>query len=201
MMAVCSTLLPKDVLFLLLRFMCVIPVLRENQSILTLHWVHAELEKRFGKVKCEKNNFKHFGIMVERSPIGDVTLDQAFYLDLLKPIAIEPAKTGRRLIDSDAIPSEKTATKSLIGGMSWMSMTSPVAQAQASLLQHLGPDFKVRDLHAANTALEQLCQNYTPLKIKHGFDLSKLKLLVVSDSSLGNTGEIFTGCVLGCCMH
>ena len=157
-----------------------------------LRWIHTELEKRFGTVKCEKNEFKHFGIMVNRSNIGDVVLDQTFYLELLKPIEIESASTGRRLLESPSSPSERTALKSLIGGMSWMSMTSPLAQAQASLLQHLGPEFSMSDLKAGNEALDQLRASYQPLRIKHGFDLQKVKLLVISDSSLGNAGEKYS---------
>lgn len=86
--------------------------------------IHRELEKRFGKVKCERNNFKHFGIMVNRSVLGDVTLDQTFYLDLLKPVTIKSVVSGRRVSDSPADAEECNSMRSLIGGMSWMSMTS-----------------------------------------------------------------------------
>jgi hypothetical protein len=156
-----------------------------------LKWLHTELEKRFGTVKCEKNDFKHFGIMVSRDPVGNISHDQRFYIDQLKPIAFDSVN-GRRLLESPASAREKTDMRSLIGGISWVSMTSPVAQANASLLQHFGPDFNFSHLKAANAALEQLTTSYVPLVFRHGFRWEDLKILVVSDSSLGNVQDKYS---------
>lgn len=68
----------------------------------------------------------------------------------------------------------------------------PIAQAHASLLQHFGPEFQMQHLKAANESLEQLKHHYTPTVIKHGFSWHSLKLLVVSDSSLGNASEKYS---------
>lgn len=149
-------------------------------------WLHTELETRFGALKKECNDFKHFGVDMFRDPVDKhVTLDQTKYIANLKPLELEKIKT--RKIDDELVVSEITAFRSLVSGIAWTGITSPGAQAIASLYQGFLPKPLVRHAHMLNIALQQLVLTYVALVFCHGFDFANCKMLVMSDSSLGNT--------------
>jgi hypothetical protein len=155
-------------------------------TVAALTKLHMELEARFGKMKAEKNDFRHFGVDIKRDSIThDVTMDQTEYIKKLSPI--ERRKEKGRTVESDANPLEVTEFRSLVSGMAWVGITSPGAQAVASLLQGFVPGTKLKHLDFVNAALAQLRDEYVPHTFKAGFSLSSSKLLVKTDSSLGNT--------------
>jgi hypothetical protein len=154
--------------------------------------LHSELEKRFGTMKAEKNNFRHFGVDISRDDkTKDVQMCQRSYIANLKPITRQKEKG--RTVDSDANEKEITDFRSLISGIAWVGITSPGAQAVASLMQGFLPVPKLKHLDMANSALEQLVNEYVPHSFKHGFSLKQCKLLLATDSSLGNNQKYSQG--------
>jgi hypothetical protein len=148
--------------------------------------LHADLETRFGKLKREENKFRHFGVDMTRSMTDfSATLDQTSYLANLKPMTVD---SKGRLIDDPANPAETSGFRSLVSGVAWAGITSPIAQAMASMMQGGLPVPTIRQLKMLNLALAQLLKHYVPLVFKFGFSLPKSKLLIFSDSSLGNSG-------------
>ena len=90
-------------------------------------------------------------------------------------------------------PQEVTDFRSLVSGMAWVGITSPGAQAVASLMQGFLPVPKLKHLDMANAALQQLIDEYVPLVFRFGFSLSSSKLLLKTDSSLGNNQKYSQG--------
>ena len=157
-------------------------------TLKALEALHKELQKHLGDMKAEKNFFRHFGVDICRDPKTlDVKLDQSDYIKCLRPI--DRKKTRGRTVETDADASEITSYRSLVSGMAWVGITSPLAQAVASLLQTHLPQPKLKHLDMANNALEQLSTTYVSHTFKHGFDISSCKLLQLSDSSLGNVAN------------
>jgi hypothetical protein len=60
-------------------------------------------------------------------------------------------------------------------------------------MQSYLPTPKLKHLDMVNAALQQLTDNYVPLVFRHGFDLKTTKLLLMTDSSLGNNQKYSQG--------
>jgi hypothetical protein len=86
-----------------------------------------------------------------------------------------------------------TDFRSLVSGIAWVGITSPGAQAIASLMQSYLPVPKLKHLDMVNAALQQLIDGYVPLVFRAGFDLKYSKLLLMTDSSLGNNQKYSQG--------
>ena len=58
-----------------------------------LEELHKDLEQRFGTMKAEKNNFRHFGVDISRdTETKDVKMCQKSYIANLKPISRKKEK-------------------------------------------------------------------------------------------------------------
>jgi hypothetical protein len=157
-----------------------------------LEELHKDLEKHFGTMKAEKNKFRHFGVDISRNEETlDVQMCQKSYIANLKPISRKKEKG--RTVECDSNPQEVTDFRSLVSGIAWVGITSPGAQAVASLMQGFLPIPKLKHLDMANAALQQLIDEYVPLVFRFGFDLSSSKLLLQTDSSLGNNQKYSQG--------
>jgi hypothetical protein len=80
-----------------------------------------------------------------------------------------------------------------VSGIAWAGVTSPTAQAGASLFQAALPTPTVGQCLHLNAFLEQLRSIYQPLLFRHDVDVSKAKLMCVADSSLGNNARYSQG--------
>jgi len=72
-------------------------------------------------------------------------------------------------------------------------VTSPIAQAGASMYQHYLPKPTGKHVQQLNVFLAQLKSEYIALHYASGFELSNCKLLVLGDSSLGNADKYSQG--------
>ena len=157
-------------------------------SKMWLEWCHSELEKHFGKLKKECSAFRHFGVDVKRMSDGSIALDQTEYLKLLKPITLPRCNQL-----AAASETQLTDFRSLVSGIAWVGVTSPEAQACASLLQGFTGELIVKQIHFANNSLAQLKAQYTPLVLRAGHVISHSKLVCIGDSSLGNSSKYSQG--------
>ena len=83
--------------------------------------LHTELEKRVGKVKWNKSNFRHYGMDVRQQPTThDVTFDQTSYLNELKPVNVERTRGDGRMLDTPLKSREETDFRSLASGVAWL---------------------------------------------------------------------------------
>jgi dimeric dUTPase (all-alpha-NTP-PPase superfamily) len=159
-----------------------------------MHELHVALEKDFGTLKKEVNSFKHFGVHVSRGPNKtDVIVSQSEYIKTLKPIDIKRIRGDGRTVDTKASASEISDFRSLISGIAWLGVTHPGAQAAASIYQGFLPEPLIKHLQFANNFLEQIQKEYRPVIFRSDIDLAKCKLVVVSDSSLGNNSKYSQG--------
>ena len=154
-----------------------------------LTWLHKELQVRLGAMKAEKNSFRHYGVDILRNEkTFNITLDQTHYISQnLQPITRN--KQRGVTVDSPATDAQISDYRSLVSGIAWVGVTSPGAQAVASLLQGFLPKPLVKHLDYANNALQQLAAEYVPHTFVHGFNIGKCKIVQTSDSSLGNTNK------------
>ncbi len=158
-----------------------------------LLWLRKQLEYHFGKVTYEVDDFKHFGVRVSRDKeTYGVIMNQTHYLAQLEPIKIEKTRGDGRNDESLATELEITDYRSVVSGMSWVALTSPLAMSVASLLQAALPKPTMRDLKKVNAALEDLKAKYTPLWLRGDLNLNEVRLLGIGDSSLGNIGGKYT---------
>ena len=153
-----------------------------------IHFLHVELQKRFGPMKAERGDFKHFGVHVSKLANHHIVMSQAKYLEVLKPvITIHPRGSGRQL-DSEASAEEISDYRSLVSGIAWVGVTNPNAQAAASLFQGFLPLPCIRQVERLNAFLAQLKACYVPTTFTC-IDLASAKLLTIADSSLGNNDK------------
>ena len=158
-----------------------------------LERLHKQMEKPFGTIKAAKNKFRHFGIEMERLKDGSVVMDQAFYLAQLKTIEIDRTRGDGRTVETAASEKECADFRSLVAGVAWVGVTNPAAQAGASMYQHFLPNPLIRHVQMLNRFVEQLKAEYVPLTYQSGLKLSQCKLLVTTDSSLGNADKYSQG--------
>ena len=149
--------------------------------------LHSQLETHFGTLKKEENSFRHFGINVSRRQ-HDVLMSQKDYLATLKPVSVNRKRGEGRTQDTPGTDAEISDFRSLVAGVSWMGVTHPGAQAAASLYQTFLPHPTIKQILGLNQFLDQLTTTYEPLRFASGFDLNDVRIVCVSDSSLGNTG-------------
>jgi hypothetical protein len=155
--------------------------------------LHALLEKKFGSMTFEEGTFKHFGVHITKHNDHSVELSQEKYLATLKDITVHRTRGDGRVLDSEASESEISDFRSLVSGVAWMGVTHPAAQSAASLYQHCLPQPKISDLMHLNAFVQQLRDCNCSLKFIPGLPLDKCKLIVQSDSSLGNAAKYSQG--------
>ena len=156
-------------------------------------WLHTKLESEFGTMKKEIDSFRHYGLDVHRDiSTKHVYLDQRSYLDQLQPF---PPK-GRTAKATIVSKEDNTSYRSLVSAIAWAGITSPLANSIASLFQGFLPEVTLEHMEMLNCALAQLLQEYAPLCFRHGFSLreaSKLRIIVLADSSLANSQKYSQG--------
>ncbi len=159
-----------------------------------LQWLKSRLEKEYGKLKEELNAFRHFGVDVTRDTKSlHVEASQKAYVANLKPITLDRSRGDGRTVDTLATSAEITEARSLISGIAWVGVTHPGAQAAASLLQHYLPTPTVGQILMCNAFLAQLQADYQPLIFRHGLSFNRLRVVTVTDSSLGNAEKYSQG--------
>ena len=100
-----------------------------------LETLHHHMESTFGAVTSAKDDFTHYGVHVHRCvSTGHVFASQKKYVDELKPLEIPKGKG-----DTTASPALVTQFRSLVSAIAWAGVTSPTAQAGASLYQSCLP--------------------------------------------------------------
>jgi hypothetical protein len=151
-----------------------------------LEWANATLQLEFGPMKRENNSFRHYGIDVFKCmKTHHVFLDQRAYLDQLQPFTFSSKQAKTSLASAEQV----TSFRSLVSGIAWAGLTSPLAQALASLYQGFLPEILVEHMVMLNKALNQLKEEYVPLVFRSDlvWNHQELRLVVLSDSSLANT--------------
>jgi hypothetical protein len=111
----------------------------------------------------------------------------------LKPLDVNKVRGDGQTMESPASSALVGEFRSLVAAIAWLGITSPIAQAGASLYQHLLPSPLIKHVHMLNAFLAQLHAEYTPLVYRTGFDIKTSKLLVTADSSLGNADRYSQG--------
>ena len=159
-----------------------------------MHELHMALEKDFGTLKKEVNVFKHFGVHVSRGVNkADVIVSQAEYIKTLNSIEIRRIRGDGRTVDTKATATEVSDFRSLVSGVAWLGVTHPGAQAAASIFQGFLPEPTIKHIQFANNFLEQIRKDYRPVIFRADVDLANCKMVVVTDSSLGNNSKYSQG--------
>ena len=160
--------------------------------------VHKTLEAAFGTIKRHSLNFRHFGMDIiqqvrDDGAFGDVSFSQEKFMEGLRPVELSQITRGSgRTQDTPLIGGEITDFRSLSCGISWVGITSPWAQAAASLYQSFLPTPTISQARMLNAFLEQLLETYVPLTFFREFFLAlaaakaKPRLIVFTDSSFAN---------------
>ena len=152
------------------------------------------MEGKFGKVRRETGNFKHFGVHVHRDvDTMHVHASQFEYVLALEAIVV-PKGRGETLANSTMI----TAFRSLVSGVAWAGVTHGGAVAGASLYQGCLPNPTYEDCRHVNAIVEQLKRDYAPMVFRHDLDWNNLRLFVIGDSSLGNAKKYSQGGFSSC---
>ena len=103
----------------------------------TINNLHEMLESEFGEMTKHSNSFRHYGIDVHRDlATNHVLLDQRTYIKQLKPFVF-PGKVDKLAI---ADKEQNTMFRSLVSAIAWAAITSPLANAIASLYQGFLPE-------------------------------------------------------------
>ena len=160
--------------------------------------VHKTLESSFGTIKRHSLDFRHFGMDITQQvrsdgTFGDVSFSQLKFMEGLKPVCLSQVTRGSgRTQDTPLNSGEITDFRSLSCGISWVGITSPWAQAAASLYQSFLPVPNIAQARMLNTFLGQLLDTYVPLTFFRDFFLAlaaskaKPRLVVFTDSSFAN---------------
>ena len=138
-----------------------------------------DLERRYGKLKVQRENFEHVGIQHERQPDGSYKLHQNHYIEQLRALSLD---------DTSALPADQTAPEhlispfiSLVCAMSWVLTTMPVVAVYVGALQRHLRQPTVQHLRDANRVLRYL-KTRKPALLYRRLKLP-LKLLMVADSA------------------
>ena len=147
------------------------------------------LVEEFQDITTERNHFKHFGVDVYRHPtLFHISACQRDYIAELKPIDIPPRCRKDDACDTQTI----TAFRSLVSGVAWSGVTYAPSLAAASLFQGFLPSPTWEHCKMLNEALKQIQSEYTPLMYRSDLQ-GPFRLVVVSDSSLGNSSKYSQG--------
>ena len=154
-----------------------------------LEWLEKMLVEEFQDITTERNHFKHFGVDVYRHPtLFHISACQRDYIAELKPIDIPPRCRKDDACDTQTI----TAFRSLVSGVAWSGVTYAPSLAAASLFQGFLPSPTWEHCKMLNEALKQIQSEYTPLMYRSDLQ-GPFRLVVVSDSSLGNSSKYSQG--------
>jgi hypothetical protein len=162
--------------------------------------LHDVLEDQFGSITAEVDDFKHFGVHVHRDvETFHVHASQADYVKDLELVIVPKGKA-----DTKADATLQTSFRSAVSAVAWVGVTHAGAAAAASLYQGCLPIPSYEDMRHLNAFINELKQTYVPLVFRHDLDFANLRILVVSDSSLGNVSKYSQGgyfvllCAGGC---
>jgi len=144
------------------------------------------LESQFDSMKLEERSFLHCGIQHDQDPRNfSVTMDQVAYAQQMRLIDEIDLQQETSLVND----AKKTAFRSLLGGVSWMSQTRMDAQVYTGHLQRQLQAPTVRHVVQLNRLVRYLKKK--PLKLKYQKLGGPFRVLVVSDSSF--KAEEFSG--------
>jgi len=117
----------------------------------------------------------------------DITISMVRYLrERAREIVLERGRC--KTPDELATEDEISSMRGLMGKVNWATREGmPNGSGDASLLSGTLPYPRVKDLQEANAALRRLLQANVTITIK-AIPLSRLRILLFSDSSLGNAG-------------
>ncbi|CAE8682255.1 unnamed protein product [Polarella glacialis] len=140
----------------------------------------ASLEKRFDKLKLEKGNFEHCGIVHAQDPQDfSIAMHQNHYIAQLRPMADDEC----RRMAPDALVDQATHAvyMSLLGGVAWLIQTRPDVACYVSALQRRLQAPRAKDVIALNRVLKYLKRK--PLVIRYRKISCAMRLAVISDSA------------------
>ena len=120
-------------------------------------------------------------------------MSQVEYMSNLKPVQLDRKRGTGRTLEAQANETEVADFRSLVAGIAWLGVTHGGAQAGASLYQGCLPNPTIKDVVGLSSLLQQLREEYRPLKFISGFSLDDIRILPVCDSSLGNNNKYSQG--------
>ena len=132
----------------------------------------------------ENGTFPYVGIEVSSSK-GEIKLKQERYLTNIHPISVDKERTMER--ESELTQTEKDALQSKIGQILWIARQSrPDVIFDASNVASSFKGATVQTLIDANKVIKNLKSDNVTLKFQQLGSNDKLKIVIFSDSSLGN---------------
>ncbi|XP_062409954.1 uncharacterized protein LOC134100639 [Sardina pilchardus] len=142
------------------------------------------LKAAFQVSREEHNTFSYIGI--EFNSLNDeIQVQQSTYIQNLQPIPVHPVRATQR--EASLTDKEIDMLKSKIGQILWVArQTRPDVMCDVSILASSTKHATVQTLHCANKLIRKLKSDEVTLKFQHLGKDSSTKLVVFSDSSMGN---------------
>lgn len=132
----------------------------------------------------EHSNFSLIGMDI-RSLEDEIQVQQSDYIKNLQPILVDPSRATQR--ESPLTAAETEILKSKIGQTLWVERQSrPDIMCDISMLASGTKHANVQTLHCANKLIRKLKSEEVTLRFQHLGKDSSLKVVVFSDSSMGN---------------
>ncbi|KAK9523757.1 hypothetical protein VZT92_017657 [Zoarces viviparus] len=132
----------------------------------------------------EHNSFSYIGMEVH-SVEDEIQVQQSIYIKNLQPIPVDPNRATQR--EAPLTDTETDMLKSKIGQILWVARQSrPDIMCDISILASSVKHATVQTLHSANKLVRKLKSEEVILRFQYLGRDSSLKLVVFSDSSMGN---------------
>lgn len=143
-----------------------------------------QLKAVFQVGREEHQSFSYIGIEVH-SREDEIQVQQSMYIRNLQAIPVDCTRATEREALLTAV--EMDMLKSKIGQILWVARQSrPDIMCDVSMLASNTKDATVQTLHCANKLIRKLKSEEVTLRFQYLGENSSLKLVVFSDSSMGN---------------
>ena len=143
-----------------------------------------QLKAAFQVGREEHDSFSYIGIEVH-SKEDEIQVQQGTYIKNLQPIPVDPTRATQR--EASLTDVEMDMLKSKIGQILWVARQSrPDIIYDISMLASNTKHATVQTLHCANKLIRKLKSEEVILRFQYLGENSSVKLVVYSDSSMGN---------------
>lgn len=146
-----------------------------------------QLKTAFQVGREEHNSFNYIGMEVH-SLQNEIRVQQRAYIKNLQPIPMDPIRAPQR--EAPLTDTEMDMLKSKIGQILWVARQSrPDIMCDISILASNTKHGTIQTLHSANKLIRKLKSEEVTLRFQCLGDSKYHKLVVFSDSSMGNLSD------------
>jgi hypothetical protein len=158
----------------------------------------SELTRMFGELKVHKSKFEHCGVMHEQNADMSVTTHQNHYCQGLYPIDVSTVDCSKPSVPLTT--SQHNEYRSLLGGLSWLSMTRLDVCIYTQALQRAAQKPTIANLLRLNTVVRWVRRKPSFLHFQKL--IGPVKIMVISDAAFRRediSGLAMKGAIVALC--